>query len=322
MGNELNKKWSEVLSYRPKLLLSNKERQISSNKADIDNVSKYEYSLSTSNYIENNSLTALNSLKDLKDYNDYLINNICSLLNINNNSSIETIDFNINNDIKLEIYNILSNENDKISELYSQYKKSYFTDINEENIESYNEQIIASIKLLETQQKFHKINYAALNIDSYLNSIISSYCEKSIEHNNTINNLLEYYEIPINTTNKNAVNKSIKNKYDSNKSNYESKYISLLKSSKSNNAINKFNELCNNRNNMITCINADSSIEKSEDSECRNTIIDLKNESVNNAYNSANDLLKIFSYNIELKKEYEKTVEERQYYKNIYNQTK
>lgn len=335
-NNELNKHWSDSLSYRPNLNLSEKKVESQEGISQILSDNTKEYSSSLKNYLENNSLITLQSLSDAVSYNEAVSENVLKIINnidsdfmeyINEDnqeklSQIISDNIGIDGNIAYEIYNIINENNNTIKELYSSYKNSYYTDKNDNEIENYNEALIQALIEYEEEGKIEKINYAALNVDSYLNSTISSYCEKTIQSNNTLYNMLTPYESTINTTDKDSVNSVIINKYNDNITSYINKYNTCLSQVKSKDCINKFNEICNKRKAMIESINAESSIDLSKQSSYRTLIMNIKKDSVNNVLNSINDLAKIFIMENEMKNDYQITIADREYYKSIYRDTK
>lgn len=336
MSEELNKYWSDSLSYRPNLNLSEKEINPPINKTQTLSDNTKEYSDSLKNYLENNSFSTLQSLENIIEYNEYVENNtlkIIKALSPDFSKALEEKDYSkINNIIKdnigiegnsvYEIYNIINANNNIIKGLYSSYKNSYYTDKSDNEIKEYNEALIQALKEYENNDEIEKINYAALNIDSYLNSVISSYCERTIQSNNTLYNMLTPYESSIDTTDKDSIKSAITNKYNDNTPSYLSKYNECLNKVSSTDCINKFNEICNKRKAMIDGINAESSINLSQPSAYRTLIMNIKKDGVDNAIKSIDDLAKIFIMENEIKKDYQMTIADREYYKSIYRQTK
>lgn len=314
----MNKEIADKLAYRPIIDLA--ERKILG-YTDMAQIEETGISSCLNGYIMYSPVAVINSMRttinkldntlelikgDLDGDADFANVDIDKLINRN-----RTID---GNSI-YEIYSIIKNDKDNLKNFLTKYKKTYYGDMNDDDIYTANDSIVEEMKNYELSNKIEKINYTSLAFDSYLNSILEDYANKICEYDMSL-----YAAGTISNDNIEKLNADIQTVLKSDfytKSKQVEKYYDKYNNEINTYSIEKlFNQCITLRKEMNDTIDANSKIKV--ESNYADMLYQLKIENTNKAFESIQDLLKGTSLQIISKCKYNKAFEKCEYIKNIY----
>lgn len=313
--SNIKKIWSNILSYKPYLYLNKKI-------LDNDNHTMYEnditkYNVCIDNFVSNspysvyeNMITNINSLKELINTISGKIDDVSNIEHLINSNRTIT-----GNEL-YEVYNIINKDYKYLSYLSDKFINLFYK-CNIDDIEKTENNYISNIKKL-SKESICKINYMSLYYDTYICSMVSSYCDtvcnQDKEMYSEILSIDTYDNLDINSV-KVFIESDFNNKTKTLEYNYN-KYIDMINN---NNLYKSIYKTCALKNKINKFNNDYSKLDLSDNNFLINKLTTIKENNINELESLCTDIFKTITLSIVYKNDYIDTLSYRHSCKNIYN---